>query len=145
MALLFIHFDNETEKGKLYISYPMVEALKHIEKDAPFMQLYTHSYKEYKAYVNKNCLNEYKHFNRYTKSIWQCLVDIHGKKANYLVNQRDVFPESIFTQLVIFHAQKQYLSRSAQMGVLSAFPLFLLDYFGINYFSVNSSNSTSKP
>ena len=26
-------FDNETENGKLYISYPMVEALKHIKKD----------------------------------------------------------------------------------------------------------------
>ena len=29
MARMLAHFDNETENGKLYVSYPMAEALKH--------------------------------------------------------------------------------------------------------------------
>jgi hypothetical protein len=32
-------FNEETEKGKLYISYPMVEALKHIENFDTFEEL----------------------------------------------------------------------------------------------------------
>jgi hypothetical protein len=33
------HFNEETENGKLYVSYPMVEALKHIESACDFKDL----------------------------------------------------------------------------------------------------------
>jgi hypothetical protein len=42
-------FNEETEKGKLYISYPMVEALKHIESFDTFKDLKVAS-KDFKNY-----------------------------------------------------------------------------------------------
>lgn len=36
LAGLLAHFDNETEGGKLFLSYPMVEAVKHINRNDPF-------------------------------------------------------------------------------------------------------------
>ncbi len=41
-------FDNETEKGKLYISYPMIEAIKHIRRELDFKDTVAKSDSDYK-------------------------------------------------------------------------------------------------
>ena len=33
---MLVHFTNETEHGKLFLSYPMAEALKHLSRGNPF-------------------------------------------------------------------------------------------------------------
>lgn len=50
-------FNNETENGKLYISYPMVEALKHLLKNKVEIENYIVKIKEnnnYKNFISKN-------------------------------------------------------------------------------------------
>lgn len=65
-------FDNETENGKLYISYPMVEALRDFEAgkcgngDNCFVEI--SALAEYKNISSRNSLNP--HFRDYNIDVW---------------------------------------------------------------------------
>ena len=128
-------FDDETEKGKLFVSYPMVEALQHIKKDIDFSKTIEVSQQEYKKIARLNCEKEFLHFNDYTKDIWNHLIYQHSKKANFIVNNSFDFPSNIIEQLEIFSNQKiKYIDQENKVAVLSAFPIFLLDYYGVDKF-----------
>ena len=126
-------FNEETEKGKLYISYPMAEALKHIENLVTFNYL-KYSYKEnavYKKYVKRNCLEEFKIFMNYDFSIWKILIVAHLSKMNLIVNDKYEFPVSIINQGLIFVNQlNKFINIDSTVSVLSSFPPFLHDYYG---------------
>lgn len=129
---MLVRFDNETDKGKLYISYPMVEALRHTGSEGCFSELYAKSSVDYKRRVQFECQDESRHFNEYNREIWLHLIELHAKKANFLLNQSFTLPESLLAQQDIFQAQMVLIAnRSGQVAVLSAFPLFLLDYLGV--------------
>jgi len=88
-------FDNETEKGKLYISYPMVEAIQ----DCKYMDTLCLK----RCYVNIENNTEYKklaksrsdflHIRKLNKRDWLFLINTHIKKANCLVNKCYCLPE----------------------------------------------------
>lgn len=71
-------FDNETENGKLYISYPMVEALRDFEAgkcgngDNCFVEI--SDLAEYKNISLRNSLNP--HFRDYNIDVWKEIVDV---------------------------------------------------------------------
>jgi len=48
-------FNNETEYGKLYVSYPMVEAIKHLKSGIDFKDTIEESNSDYKKLVSENC------------------------------------------------------------------------------------------
>jgi hypothetical protein len=124
-------FNEETEKGKLYISYPMVEALKHIEDFNTFKDLKVTCEKNYKKVVNSNCINNLRDFNHYNLDIWKNLIETHLKKMNEVVNDSYNFPTTIIDQLTIFNKQlEKYININKKVAVLSAFPIFLHDYYG---------------
>ena len=146
-------FSDETEEGKLYISYPMVEAIRHFRDLESFKQLTVKCKRANCQYIDdceekNDCLNEphYKKFsatdsrpqmsniNAYNKDIWVELIAAHILKANYLVHDLFEFPQSLISQKSIFESQiEKYIShRCPQVAVLSAFPLYVLDYYGIN-------------
>jgi hypothetical protein len=131
-------FNEETEKGKLYINYPMVESLKHINIEQNFKDS-TVSAKEnikYKRLVDSEAENNYKQINSYTKEIWIELIELHIKKANFIINNDYLIPESNLTQYLIFKSQfEKYIKINNSIAVLNSFPLFLLDYYGINFIS----------
>lgn len=128
-------FDNETEQGKLYISYPMSEALRHIKDSISFKDICAISEKKYKGLSARNCDEKYKHFQKYTIETWYHLINQHSKKANFIVNNSFKFPTKTIEQLEIFNNQKlKYIDIENKVAVLSAFPIFLLDYYGINKF-----------
>ena len=128
-------FNNETEKGKLYISYPMIEAIKHLKKETSFKDIVAKCEKAYKSEVSCSCDEEFKNFNNYTKKIWEYVVNQHSKKANYVVNDNFIFPTSLISQNEIFEKQKEkYINISENVAVLGSFPIFLLDYYGIDKF-----------
>ena len=128
-------FDNETEHGMLYISYPMGEALKHIKDSVNFRDTCAISEHRYKGLVSNNCDEKYKHFKKYTIDTWNHLIIQHSKKANFIVNDIFNFPNTTIEQLEIFNKQEEkYFNADKQVSVLSAFPLFLLDYYGIGKF-----------
>lgn len=126
-------FNEETEKGKLYISYPMVEALKHIENFDTFEELKV-SCKEnidYKKIVRQHGLETLKHIIKYEIDNWSELINAHLKKTNKIVYNSYTFPNAIIDQIIIFENQlNKYINVDKTVGVLSAFPVFLHDYYG---------------
>ncbi len=130
---LLSFFKEETDKGKLYISYPMVEALKHIEDFDRFedLKVAISDFGNYKKIVSDNCIEDLKHFHLYNIKDWKRLIDIHLRKMNKVVNDRYSFPNSIIDQPTIFSKQlEKYIKIDATVAVLSAFPVFLHDYYG---------------
>jgi len=128
-------FNNESDKGKLFISYPMVEAIKHLKDNVDFKEVIALSNKEYKNLVSLNCNYNLKNLSKLTKEDWTKIISENCKKANYIVNNSFDFPQNIIEQIHIFSNQKEkYIEPKNKVSVLSAFPIFLLDYYGINKF-----------
>ena len=128
-------FDNETEQGKLYISYPMSEAITHLKDGVDFKNIIEKSEYNYKHLVSINCDEIFKHPINYTQENWNTIISQHNSKANFVVNDTFEFPKNIIEQLDILVNQKEkYIDTENKVAVLSAFPLFLLDYYGIKKF-----------
>lgn len=127
-------FDNETEKGKLLISYPMVESIKHIKNYEEFKDLCVCCNENigYKELVAQECQEKvYLDFRKYNSSMWQHLLLLHLSKMNYIVYSQYQLPTNIISQDLIYNNQlAKYIAPSSTVGVLSAFPAFLHDYFG---------------
>lgn len=130
-------FDNETENGKMYISYPMIEAIKHFNK-FEICDIDTMCFSKidigrgYKSLVaNCSARNQLKNYNiddwqfvirKYIGSVY-CLFDL---KSN--LSRKDyldiIMPKTIFTRQL-----SKYIIKYDCVMILSAFPEFLLDYF----------------
>ena len=134
-------FDNETENGKLYISYPMVEALKHIKKDNLDVNNYLVKAKIRINYKNLVSLNtDYENLVNLTKENWifiiyenlkRCLFLFEIKNINYEIYSKRIDQESIFNKQL-----DKYISKEEKVLVLSAFLFFLIEYFGEEFFSL---------
>lgn len=126
-------FKEETDKGKLYISYPMVESLKHICDYQTFHDL-TVNCKDnigYKGIVANSSIKELINFNGYDLAIWKLLIDAHLKKMNFVTHDSFTLPNELISQLSIFSRQfEKYINPHSIVAVLSAFPIFLHDYYG---------------
>ncbi len=126
-------FNEETEKGKLYISYPMVEALKHIESYDTFRDLKVafKDFEYYKKIVSDNCIETLKHFQLYNIDTWKIVIKTQLMRMNDIVNDTYQLPNAIIDQLTIFNKQiEKYINKDKTVAVLSAFPVFLHDYYG---------------
>lgn len=125
-------FNDEFDKGKLYISYPMSEAIKHLKDGVDFKNTTETSDAKYKSIVSSNCNNNFKNLSTLTKENWDFIINEHCKKANFIVDGIFKFPKDIIEQNNIFYKQKEkYIKEYNKVAVLSAFPLFLLDYYGV--------------
>ena len=126
-------FNEETNNGKLYINYPMVESLKHINDFKTFKDLKVECKIniKYKNLVHNNCLEELKDFTKYTIEIWKELYIAHLSKMNYIVNDEYIFPEKIISQKKIFEKQRdKFINIESKIGVLNSFPIFIFEYYG---------------
>ena len=130
-------FDNETENGKMYISYPMIEAIKHFNvqeicNDAGECFSKINIGRQYKALVAKCTIRDnLNHFDisdwkfalkKYVNSIY-CLFNLHMKlsRKEYI---KKITPQTIFEKQL-----SEYKNDYECVMILSAFPEFLLDYF----------------
>lgn len=160
-------FDNETKEGKLFISYPMVEAIRHYKDMDSFKSLKVKCKRKNCPYIEdcaekENCLREphYKTFvpkdsrpqlsnvNSYTETVWKELITAHLCKANDLVNDIFDLPDHLLPQDVIFSKQKEkhILHQCPEVAVLSAFPLYVLDFWGCKrtQIALNKNDETEK-
>lgn len=145
-------FNNETENGLLYISYPMLEAIRHYKDMQSFKDLTVKCkrancpYKEdcdevedclnephYKNVSASECQPQLSNINKYTKEVWQELIRAHVSKMNYLVHDVFDLPKQIELQSDIFSKQleKHINHKCPKVAVLSAFPIYVLDYYGV--------------
>ena len=134
---LLSHFNEETEYGKLYISYPMVEALKHLKKGVSFKETVAviEDCSGYKKRVSESCDNEFLHLNKLTAEAWNKIITAHSWKLNFIVNDDYSFPMRYISQEEIFDSQLQkYIEPIGEVAVLSAFPVVILDYYGVEQF-----------
>jgi hypothetical protein len=131
-------FDNETENGRLFISYPMVESLR----DMTYMNLCNVNFEccqisllegnRYKQIVGDRA--EKNDVTSYTQLVWFdilrnyilkicCLYNY--KYLDYLKYIQDISPQSIFNK-----QQELYILPKKEVITLSGFPEFLIEYYG---------------
>ena len=131
-------FDNETDLGKLYISYPMVEALRDF--------IPTQCTPATSCFWSLDNVGNYKHDTgvkssypnilHYRHPDWCAIINVFAMRLSCLFHEsnvlsfedyrRRIFPLSIYEQ------QAEHILRR-EVFVLSAFPEFLLDYFRVDF------------
>ena len=146
-------FRDETDCGKLYVSYPMMESLCYTKElpDEHFVEYFVsrsvcieQNFKDLAmAFCSYRSLDfielpDARHHRpgkrEYTRvrQNWIWLVQQHVAKANYICTGENVIPENkeVVAQLRIFDGQcKKYLFDGGKIAVLNGFPLFLFEYF----------------
>ncbi len=126
-------FDNETEEGKLYVSYPMVESLKDFGDTHSNETNFVEAKRPigYKKLVGDR--TKYHDYRKLDRPIWNYITIENLKKANLIVNDHYDLPseQEELGQEEIFENQLQkYIVPRGEVGVLSAFPFFITEYFG---------------
>lgn len=129
-------FDNETENGKLYISYPMVEALRDYEPgkcgngEDCFVEI-----QDLGNYKNASAARAYNpHFKEYDIDVWKDIIGVFAMKVSCLYEMPDMMEYEKYSVEVTpseIYAMEAKKAEMQRVFVLSAFPEFLLDYFGV--------------
>jgi len=120
-------FNNETELGKLYINYPMVEAFYHLESLPDYnyndrtISLENINGSIYKKLVNcVTCL----HKNLITKKHLCYIIMQNYNKAKKITNTTD----DNINHLEILNEQLKLKNAKNEIYVLSTFPFITMDY-----------------
>ena len=131
-------FDNETENGKLFLSYPMVEVVNICDQSNGLMS------EDRKLFKICDCEGDgFKHFvndlNRDSKTIcrancrenWLIICKANYEKAQWLMKlpTRTLSLEQMQQPTILQH-QQVLIKNEGVVATLSAFPFFLLEYLG---------------
>ena len=135
VAQMLENFDNETENGKLYVSYPMVEALRDYktgicgEKDTCHVAV--GEMKNYKNISAARSANP--QFKDYDYEIWKDIIDVFAMKVSCLFGAVDTLEYERYSEMVdpyAIYSREKTKTLNETVFVLSAFPEFLVDYYG---------------
>ena len=134
-------FNNETENGKLFLSYPMAEAINICDVENGLMS------DDRKLFSIDKCVNDgFKHFadnlNRDSKTIcransrenWLIISKANYEKAMWLMHLTSEELFSVLDQMqqaAILQHQQKLIKNDGVVATLSAFPFFLLEYVGV--------------
>lgn len=131
--------NNETELGKLYISYPMIEALRDYIPNSCHVK-------------SKECFRERSDFGKYKKDTatdgkeidfkkWVDIIKAYANRCCCLFGirelDRQIFLNNISPE-TIFGKQREIYIKGEKIFILSSLPEFLIDY------SQNNWNNTIK-
>ena len=129
-------FDNETEFGKLYISYPMIESLREIQMKTESYASVSVSMQDGKKYKNRvSIYRDYQDFSKITTQKWMVACKASARRANLIVQKQNTIPTYRcfiyqLTQNMIYQSQiEQFVLPKQEICVLNSIPLFLLEYF----------------
>lgn len=130
-------FCEETELGKLYINYPMVESLRDNyppEEEMCFRRcsINISDISGYKRTVHD--MKKYQDFRHLTKQDWKELCINGLKKINCILKGKYEIPErtvylSELTQKNLYGQQKEQFITKGKIAVINSFPLFVYEYF----------------
>ena len=143
-------FSDETENGKLYINYPMIEAIRYT-KELPDRHFFEYSVsridcqnlgfkdlaQQFSAYGSLDFIvldfrrePSINSVNK-VKQNWAWLEEQNVVKANYICNNERAIPsdKDSISQNRIFEAQLTHYLPKEEVAILSAFPLFNYEYF----------------
>lgn len=129
-------FSNETEPGMLFISYPMIEALKYATQQSECVeefcnfQIPINNTRSFKTLMGQLCQRAHSNISSYSIEMWRKIITNHCCKANYLVNNDMSFPLEPIPQGDIHLAITNFIHNQQDLPVLGSYPLWLLQYFG---------------
>lgn len=135
VAQMLESFDNETENGKLYISYPMVEALRDYkpgvcgDKEVCYVSIGDMKY--YKNASSARSVNP--QFKEYDYEIWKDIIDVFAMRVSCLFGLTDMLEYETYSETADpydIYVQEEKETQKDRVFVLSAFPEFLVDYYG---------------
>ncbi len=125
MLKMLDFFDNETENGKLYISYPMVEALKDCREMINIYEVV-----DYKQTCHEQNI-KYSNINKFDFTVWKVFFNNFRNVLNILYNiskldfefyNKNINPTSVFKKEIYS------VKENGEIYILSGFLEFLLDY-----------------
>lgn len=128
-------FNNETEYGKLYVSYPMIESIKEIEEETgDYRNLYLSldeifQYKQ--SFFAQSDFNDYRNLD---ERHWLTACYASRKRASLLVTYTtsctyDFFIHNLDQGTLYFYQKKNYINNGHFLCILNSVPLFLLEYY----------------
>lgn len=125
-------FNNETENGKLYISYPMAESIGDYYKNMCLPingKCLVNPYdKRYKEKVKNS--EFYKEIETYTIDDWNNIIRIYMQRLSCLFGSKSILTKEHCKKITSFDIyQKQESNAENKIQVLSGFPEFIIDYF----------------
>lgn len=128
LSRMIATFYEETENGKLFVSYPMMEAIR----DVPSLDAYIdHKVslancvgKQYKT-LSLEGMKEFHDPRKITNVLWDKLIKINVVKANYIINGSREDCTSHPGQEAILSKQSVLMDIEENIYVLSSFPLFV--------------------
>ena len=134
---LLEYFNEETDSGRLYVSYPMIESIQYT-KELPDAQFHTYSVKRedsvgviFKKAARRFCAYDGYAFLKDAEN-WRGLVEQHAMKANLLTKGVYDWPlaKDDVAQMPLFEAQlEKHVLTNDEVAILNAFPMFLYEYF----------------
>ncbi len=139
-------FNNETEQGKMYISYPMVEAIKDLKKNDVCSRRCFVKAKvniQYKSLVAID--SDFRYLRKLKLDDWYLILSYNLKKANCIVSSSfmmpayNIYQEAISQKSILENQIKKFTSINETIAVISGFALFLIDYFGETLYNIINS------
>ena len=143
LAELLSVFSNETENGKLYISYPMVEALYDLRRDScqAFSRCFLDAadvvdYKHLSGNENPMASRHFR-FDDWKQAVnvfalrLRCLLELQSEELNAAFYRRSITP------LLLYQRESELWKESRRVFILSGLPEFLLDYFRDDFWHAN--------
>lgn len=132
---LLAFFDNETDKGKLLISYPMVEAfdyfspnfLPNTSENKLQVFLYQHGDEKFKTKVTRFRKNNQSAGNLSLKVDYFVLINFA------LLDEEDIFNQ-IIDGTTMLERQIQEVASKKRVYIVSGYAQFIVGYFGSKYF-----------
>lgn len=142
-------FDNETENGRLYVNYPMIESIYHTDRlpDPNYLGYtvgidecarYKRMARDFGPYSNLDhlCIDE-RNLSRTelvkrAKDNWLHLIDMNVAKSAQLCDVPSAssdIKELIGQNRVFANQDRKHIMPNREIAVLNSFPLFLFDYF----------------
>lgn len=126
-------FNDETENGKLFISYPMVEAAKICDKKEGLFK------EDRKMFPLKMCKRFKEFANNHSRSAvntdsegnWNCICKENYRKANWILTNCDSIPDipslKGMEQKDILDKELECVKNEKCVATLSAYPMWLKD------------------
>ena len=144
---LLTFFNEETDNGKLYISYPMVEAIKCYKsrdetknfRDLCYVVPQGSSFKQFvDGYVALQCRD----LTCYSQDHWMEILHLNLKKYNWITSDKFDFSFDELCQNRLLEAQiYKFINPHNTVSVIASFPIMLTDYYGKSWLTGFVGNS----
>lgn len=131
-------FNNETEHGKLYINYPMIESFKHF-KSLPDENFNSYKVSKEECLNYKNIINSISkivHFNDITNDILKIIIKQNLEKLFFITNEKTFNYNSYKNiQKKLLNYQTENLKCEEKIYVINTSLFWGIDYFGESMFN----------